>query len=62
MIVSPTQLAEREIATFFANIMRPTCACVVRIRELRAEGGELRCLRCSAALVPVRPRLRRGCA
>ena len=62
MIMSPDQRSAVEIGFWFANVMRPACKCVARIRELRAEGGELRCLRCSAALVPVRPRLRRGCA
>jgi hypothetical protein len=49
---------EREIAHYFARVMRPSCDCVRFIREVRAENNVLACLQCGAPLLSVKERSR----
>lgn len=60
MIVSPDQRSEVEIAHWLTHHMRASCTCLARVREVRAEHGQLTCHACGSVLVPVRSSRRRA--
>ena len=60
MIVSPNQRSDLEVAHWLTHVMRASCTCLARVREVRAEHGQLTCHACGSVLVPVAPARRRG--